>query len=168
MALETGRGVVIRPADTQFSYSGPSTVLAKLVGAQTGGIVFSQTGSLDPGVLIPPHTHSREDEIGYVLDGELTIELGDEILQAPAGSVVWRPRGQRHAFWNATDKVAHYFEVITPADVEGYFQGLARLLAAGSLRMEDVLDVARAHGVEFDMQHAGELISRFNLRPPTG
>jgi quercetin dioxygenase-like cupin family protein len=47
---------------------------------------------LPPGVMIPSHTHSREHECDYVLKGELTCDVGGEIVVAPAGPYVVRHR----------------------------------------------------------------------------
>jgi quercetin dioxygenase-like cupin family protein len=47
---------------------------------------------LPPGVMIPPHTHSREHERNYVSKGELTCDVGGEIAVAQAGSSVVRHR----------------------------------------------------------------------------
>jgi quercetin dioxygenase-like cupin family protein len=44
---------------------------------------------LPPGVMIPLQTHSREHECNYVLKGELTYDVGGEIVVAQAGSCAW-------------------------------------------------------------------------------
>ena len=160
--MQVIQGKVVGPADAQFSSPFSNH---KLLGAQTGGAIFSHVGSLGPGALIVPHAHSREDEVTYVVEGELTIELGEEIFNAPAGSVVWRPRGQRHAIWNSTTEIARFFEVITPAEnFEAFTRDVIRSVAAGNMR-EQLLDIGRAHGIDFDMRHGGELVGRFSLRP---
>src|SRR4051812_12951655 len=51
----------------------------------------------------PLHTHAREDEYSFVLEGEVGFQLGDEVLYAAAGDLVLKPRGVPHAFWNRTD-----------------------------------------------------------------
>jgi mannose-6-phosphate isomerase-like protein (cupin superfamily) len=48
----------------------------------------------------PLHTHAREDECNFVLEGELTFDVGGEIVLASAGSFVLKPRGVYHAFCN--------------------------------------------------------------------
>lgn len=47
----------------------------------------------------PMHVHHREDELYYVLDGELTFYVGDESLEAQAGTLVFLPRDIPHSFW---------------------------------------------------------------------
>jgi quercetin dioxygenase-like cupin family protein len=47
--------------------------------------------------MIPPRTHTREDECAFLLEGELTLDIGGEIVVAPVGSFVLMPRGLYHA-----------------------------------------------------------------------
>jgi uncharacterized cupin superfamily protein len=56
-----------------------------------GAITIVEWG-LPHGVMVPPHTHSREHECNYVLKGELTCDVGGEIVVAQAGSCVVRHR----------------------------------------------------------------------------
>ena len=51
---------------------------------------------LPPGAMIPPHTHSGEDECNFALEGELTFDIGGETAVAPASSFVVKPRGVYH------------------------------------------------------------------------
>src|ERR671920_1316356 len=54
---------------------------------------------IGPRVLAAPlHTHEREDEYTYVLEGEIGVQIGEEVLVAQAGDLVFKPRGVPHAF----------------------------------------------------------------------
>jgi len=159
-------GVVIDPGEGKVSTAGPSTTVFKLTGDQTDGQITLIEQSTEPGVLIPPHVHQRFDEITYVLTGELTFELGSDVMRAPAGSVVFRPRGVRHAFWNSGDEPARVIEVYCPAGHERLFEGLAKLQAEGSLELPRVLELGYACDTEYDLEHAAELAARYNLRMP--
>lgn len=46
----------------------------------------------------PRHIHHREDELWYVLDGQMTFQVGERTLQAPAGAFAFAPKGVAHAF----------------------------------------------------------------------
>jgi mannose-6-phosphate isomerase-like protein (cupin superfamily) len=46
----------------------------------------------------PVHIHHREDEAWYVLDGQMTFYIGDEVLRATSGAFVFAPRGIPHTF----------------------------------------------------------------------
>jgi quercetin dioxygenase-like cupin family protein len=93
------------------------------------GELFIVEGVIPPGVMIFPHTHSREDECGYVLDGELTYLIGDEVRVATAGAYVVRPRGIRHAFWNSADAPARVMEIHTPATFDGFYEQVGEIVA---------------------------------------
>ena len=69
------------------------------------------------------HTHRNEDEYSYVLEGRLGVQLGDEVLEAGPGELVFKPRGVPHAFWNAGDEPLRLLELISPAGFENYFRG---------------------------------------------
>src|SRR5262245_15048635 len=50
------------------------------------------------GAATPRHVHSLEDEAFYVLDGEVSFFVEDDVIRATAGSFVWCPRTVPHAF----------------------------------------------------------------------
>src|SRR5438105_6389023 len=166
MSTELRQGMVVGPTEMQSEVGGPLPTQHRLMAEQTGGAAFVFTGSIEPGTLVPPHVHEREDEVTYILDGEMTVELGTDIFKAAAGAVVWKPRGLRHAQWNATNRAVRYFEVVTPAGLEGFFMEIGRLTAAGGLQVEAVMEASRKYGLDFDMAHAAELGAQFNLRAP--
>jgi len=69
-----------------------------------------------------PHLHRHDfDEAFYVLDGELTFQLRDELITATAGDLAFAPRNVPHTFANLTDRPASYLLVCTPAGFERYF-----------------------------------------------
>ena len=95
MSTKMSQGAVVDPGQSQEVVGEALPAWPKLSGADTGGAAFVFIGTLGPGSLVPPHTHSREDEITYILEGTMSVELGEELVQAAAGAVVWKPRGQR-------------------------------------------------------------------------
>ena len=73
-----------------------------------------------------PRLHRHEfDENFYVLEGELTFQLVDELVTAGPGEVVFAPRGVPHTFANRGDAPARYLIACTPAGFERYFARLA-------------------------------------------
>jgi mannose-6-phosphate isomerase-like protein (cupin superfamily) len=67
-----------------------------------------------PRLVAPPHIHHRDDEVWYVLEGTLRFRLGDNEVEASAGSAVLGPRGVPHTFWNPSKEPARYMLVMTP------------------------------------------------------
>src|SRR5881397_1450233 len=72
----------------------------------------------------PLHVHSREDEWFYVTEGELTFWVGGEVIQGPAGSFVYGPRGIPHTFEVASED-ARFLLVAEPAGFEAFMRGVA-------------------------------------------
>ena len=99
---------------------GPWRVLA---GAeQTGGAVTFGDARIPPGSPGPRrHVHSREDESIYVVEGVLTVEVGDQRFEAGPETLVWLPRNVPHVFANLSDRVVRTVGVITPSGLEGMF-----------------------------------------------
>jgi hypothetical protein len=80
----------------------------------------------------PLHRHNREDEYSFVLEGRMGALLGDDVVEAGPGDLVYKPRGQWHTFWNAGDEPARILEIIAPAGFEQFFAELAPLAAGGA------------------------------------
>ena len=91
---------------------GGSSVTEHLAGADTGGTSALLEFRVEPGYpLPPPHVHTHEDEISYVLEGELEVTVGGEARTVRAG-----------------DEPARFLEIIAPAGFDGYFRALAKIV----------------------------------------
>jgi quercetin dioxygenase-like cupin family protein len=124
--------LVVMPDEGKSVHFGGTGAIYKLVGEQTRGTLAIVEHTVAPNTLAaPPHTHRDEDEISYVLEGDLTIQVGEQFIQAPVGTLVVKPRGIQHCFWNARPTPARLLEIITPAGLEHYFQELASLVSSG-------------------------------------
>ena len=77
---------------------GPTLVTIKATGKETGGR-YTLVEVLEPdGVEAPLHVHHREDEAFWILEGELTFQVGDETIQASPGSFLFGPRDVPHGY----------------------------------------------------------------------
>jgi len=84
---------------------------------------------LAPGALGSPlHTHTHEDEYSYILEGEVGVQVGDEVHYATVGDVVFKPRNVPHAFWNRTDQPARLLDLIVPGGFAEYFAEIAECM----------------------------------------
>jgi mannose-6-phosphate isomerase-like protein (cupin superfamily) len=72
----------------------------------------------------PPLHHHDFDESFYVLDGELTFQLGETLQSAVPGELVFAPRGAVHTLANLGDRPARYLLVCTPGPFTRYFEQL--------------------------------------------
>ena len=84
-------------------------------GEDTGGRYALWEAIVPPGGGPPPHVHSREEEGFYVLEGEITIFIGDQRLIASAGMFANMPVGTPHSFKNESDKPARMLILVVPA-----------------------------------------------------
>ena len=81
----------------------------------------------------PPLHHHDFDEAFYVLDGELTFQLGDEVRTAGPGTLTFAPRGSHHTLANLSGAAARYVIVCTPGGFERYFARLAAQVDGGAV-----------------------------------
>lgn len=139
----------------------------KIDGADTGGALSVVEHPFAVGALVPPHVHTREDEISIVLEGEIGFRSEDqEVVLGPGGYIV-KPRNQVHAMWNAGSVPARMIEIISPAGFEGFFRALSDLTAAGPVEMEQVGMLAGEYGLPFEQpEWIGDVIARYDLTPP--
>ena len=73
-----------------------------------------------------PHLHTHDfDEAFYMLEGELTFQVEDQLITMGQGDLAFAPRGVPHTFTNRTDAPARYVLVCTPAGFERYFARMA-------------------------------------------
>lgn len=101
----------------------------------------------------PVHRHHDEDEYSYVLDGTLGALLGDDVVFAGPGDLVFKPRGQWHTFWNAGDTPCRILEIISPGGFEHFFAEVASGTEPAeelSARYRNEVDPARTEQVRRD------------------
>ena len=109
------------------------------------------------GNVPPPHVHHREDEIFYLLEGELTVSVGDRIIKATPGTMVFLPRNLQHSFTIDSEQ-ARMLVLLTPAGFEGWFKDLSvpapaltlpPVAEVGYSDVQRMLEVAPRYGLEF-------------------
>ncbi|HVO41162.1 MAG TPA: cupin domain-containing protein [Aggregatilineales bacterium] len=139
-------------------------VVFKLFGTDTGGAFAVVEHPLAPGILGgPSHVHHREDEASYVLEGEIMVKVGDRLIRAPAGTLVYKPRGIPHTFWNQGSAPARILEIISPAGFEQYFEELADLFASGSPDALQLKALAQKYDLELDLSSVPELSQKYQV-----
>lgn len=74
---------------------------------QTNGQFSCVEFAIAPKKMGPaPHLHQELDELMYVVEGTISVMVGEEVYEVKAGGWHLRPRGIVHTFWNATSKPA--------------------------------------------------------------
>ena len=91
----------------------------------SGGRVALVDNRVPAGTAGPPLHHHDFDEAFVVLEGEVTFQLGDDLVTRRAGEIAFAPRGVPHTFANQSEADARHVIVITPAGFERYFDRMA-------------------------------------------
>jgi mannose-6-phosphate isomerase-like protein (cupin superfamily) len=128
-------------------------------GEDTDGKYALWEAIVPPGGGPPPHVHSREEEGFFILEGEITIFIGDQRLVASAGMFANMPVGTPHSFKNESGKSAKMLISIAPAGLEKMFLEIGAVVPQGTSTAapptKDEIDrlVAAAHryGIEIKL-----------------
>jgi mannose-6-phosphate isomerase-like protein (cupin superfamily) len=125
-------------------------------GAESGGGFSLVEHPIAPrGLCAPLHRHTHEDEYSYVVEGRMGAQLGDDVVYAEVGDLVFKPRGQWHTFWNAGDGPCRILEIISPAGFEQFFAEIGSGAAPP--------DVGARYGLEFDLASVPRLCEEHGL-----
>ena len=90
--------------------------------------------------------------------------LGDDVVYAEAGDLVFKPRDQWHTFWNAGDEPCRILEIISPAGFEQFFHELDAIGGALKADPEALAELNERYGQEMRPDSVPELLERFGLR----
>jgi quercetin dioxygenase-like cupin family protein len=100
-------------------------------GSATGGLGVFEL-SVPPGSNVPPpHSHTRNEECVYVLEGVLRYAVDDDARDLRAGDWMFTPRGSVHQFSNPHEELARALIVLTPDIGAQYFRDVAAVVNAG-------------------------------------
>jgi len=105
----------------------------------------------------PPHIHHREDEIFYVLEGEIVFSVSDRTIRGTPGTMIFLPRDLRHSFTIESEQYRMLI-LVTPAGFEGWFREFGVPAPAMTLppanepaygEVQRMLEAAPRYGLEF-------------------
>ncbi len=91
--------------------------------------------------------------------------LGDEVVEAGPGDLVFNPRNQWHTFWNAGDEPCRILEIISPAGFERFFRELSDMGGVLQADEEELVKLQDRYGLRMRPETVPELLERFGLRP---
>ncbi len=160
--------LLIPPGDARSVQLAGLGVVFKISGTETNGLFSVVEHPIEPRALVPPHMHTREDELSYVLEGEIGARIGGQEFHAGPGSYLFKPRNIPHTFWNPTDRPARLIEFIVPSGMEKYFEELSALIRTGVRPggpEHEALNARYGH-TNAGMEWVPELIAKYGLKFP--
>jgi quercetin dioxygenase-like cupin family protein len=123
-------------------------VAVHVSGDQSGGSVEVIVHTTPPGLGVPPHVHTREDEIFHVLEGEMEFTLNGRIVVRQVGTTLFAPRNVPHAFTARGTSPLRILLVVTPAHLQPMFVELSQL-PPGPPDMRRVGEICGRYGIAF-------------------
>jgi mannose-6-phosphate isomerase-like protein (cupin superfamily) len=124
--------VVLGPGEGDSLSVAGNTVAFKAEHAETDGRFGLVEYTAAPGSPGPPlHLHREMVEMFFVLDGELSLRVGEETVPAPKGSFVLVPPETPHTFASPGGDPARFLILMLPGGFEQYFRELRDALGAG-------------------------------------
>ncbi len=103
-----------------------------------------------PGQGVMVHVHDHEDELVYVVEGEIEVTLGNNTMIATTGVLALLPRGIPHGFTNIGSTPSRVLDVILPGQFDNYFVELHNLYDDAGNADEDKLNkLAEKYGIRY-------------------
>jgi quercetin dioxygenase-like cupin family protein len=141
------RGIVVPPGQDPVS-PGRSFSL-KLRGGETGDSIMMFEETVPAGTKSTLHLHHDSDEVAYVLDGEITFLIGDEVTVGGPGTCAFMPRGVRHAWKSSGVQTGRVLFLYTPAKAGGLIEEQQRTgRAFRSMNERELAEMLERHGWE--------------------
>jgi quercetin dioxygenase-like cupin family protein len=155
------------PSEVEDSLQlGGMGVVFKVSGEDTGGAFEIVEHPVAPGTLIPPHTHTREDEYSFVISGVIGARIGDEEVTAGPGAYLIKPRGIPHSFWNAGPESARILEMISPPGFSKFFRELHAEIDPADPDAAKIAEIGVRYGLTYLPEWIPELMEKYGLNPP--
>jgi quercetin dioxygenase-like cupin family protein len=147
--------IIARDQGDRFHFLG-NLYTAKLDGEHTDGAMTVMEFLAPRGFGPPLHRHDIEDELFYVIEGEMWFACGDVEAVHGTGAVVWLPRGRPHTF-QVRSETARVLQVSTPAQFERFVATLGRPTDDTVLPEPEEIDPAHVAAVcaEFSIEVLG-------------
>jgi quercetin dioxygenase-like cupin family protein len=139
---------VVAPS-RQDSASPGRVFTLKLVGGETGGSIMMFEETVPVGTRSTLHLHHDSDEVAYVLSGEVTFLIGDDVTVGGPGSCTFMPRGVRHAWKSTGAQAGRVLFLYTPAKAGGLIEEQQRTgRKFGAMNERELADILQRHGWE--------------------
>ncbi len=141
------QGIVVPPGQDPVS-PGRSFAL-KLRGGETGDSIMMFEEIVPAGTKSTFHLHRDSDEVAYVLAGEITFMIGDEVTVGGPGTCAFMPRGVRHAWKSTGAETGKMLFLYTPARAGGLIEEQQRTRRGfASMNERELAEILERHGWE--------------------
>jgi quercetin dioxygenase-like cupin family protein len=143
-------GVVVLPGQGPvWNVSSGRSLLLKLLGGATAGSIMLFEETVPAGTKSFFHLHHDSDEVAYVLSGELTFKIGDDVTVGGSGTCAFMPRGVQHAWKNSGAETARVLFLYTPAAAGGLVEEQQRTQGtAASMSEREKVEQRERYGWE--------------------
>src|SRR5262245_40571014 len=144
------KGIVIPPGQgSVWSMAPGRSATLKLQSAETADSMMMFEEAAPTGTQTDFHLHRYSDEVAYVLSGEVTLKIGDQVTVGGPGTCAFIPRGVAHAWKSTGAEAGRILFIFTPAEAGKLFEE-AQLLqqSIASLDSGLVMQMRRRHGSE--------------------
>jgi quercetin dioxygenase-like cupin family protein len=126
--MTAAKGFVV-PAGGGKRFDSPTpgrSFAMKLLGRETGDSVMMFEETLPPGTASLHHLHRDSDEVAWVLAGEFTFKIGDEVTTGGPGTCAFMPRDIPHAWKNTGSETGRVLFLYTPAAAGDLIEALSQ------------------------------------------
>jgi quercetin dioxygenase-like cupin family protein len=145
------QGIVVQPGQGRASNDTPGrSIILKLLSGATDDSIMLFEETVPAGIKSTFHLHRDSDEVAYVLSGEVTFRIGDEIAVGGPGACAFMPRGVPHAWKNTGAETARVVFLYTPAKAGGFIEEQQRTgRRLSSMNEHERSEMCERHGWEF-------------------
>lgn len=141
--------IVVPPDSGEKLNVAGSPIFHKIKSKDTNGVFSVMEIVTPPGKGVALHVHEREDELVYLLEGEIEVTLGGQKMKAVPGVMALLPRRIPHGFTNIGNKPSRLLDTILPGQFDNYFVELAALFTRGEPSQEQNDALSRKYRIKY-------------------
>ena len=146
------QGIVVMPGEGPVSSFTPGrAIILKLLGGATGDSIMLFEETVPAGTKSTLHLHRDSDEVAYVLSGEVTFLIGEEVSVGGPGAVAFMPRRVAHAWKSTGGDDGRVLFLYTPAEA-------GRLIEEQQRTRRSFASMSKAELTAFLDRHGWEIL----------
>lgn len=144
------QGIVVQPGEGPVaSFTSGRSIVLKLLSGATGDSIMVFEEIIPAGTKSTFHLHHDSDEVAYVLSGEVTFKIGDEVTVGGPGTWAFMPRGVPHCWKSTGAEAGSVLFLYTPGKAGGLIEEQQRTgRKFASMNERELADILQRHGWE--------------------